>query len=373
MSNVARARKFKAMDATQTVQTASDPRWQAVIKRDRNADGRFVYAVETTGVFCRPWCASRQPRRENVRFFDTNAAAERAGFRACLRCRPTQADPRNESVRTVTAACRLLEAEASPPLASIAEELGLSQFHLHRLFKKHTGVTPQQYRRRRLLERAKENLPRASSVTTAIFDAGYSSSSRFYENAGRELGMAPRDAHAGARGQKVGYAVRACSLGKILVAWTPSGVCDVRFGNSREVLERGLRGRFPEAELESRKLPRWLDTIVEAVEHPDGNGQAALAVPLDIRGTAFQQRVWRELRRIPIGETRTYSELAEKLGTPGAARAVGRACATNPVSVLIPCHRAVRTSGALAGYAWGVARKRELLRREGHETAEKRR
>jgi AraC family transcriptional regulator, regulatory protein of adaptative response / methylated-DNA-[protein]-cysteine methyltransferase len=360
MSSVPRRPKTRGMNA---IQALTDPRWQAVVERDRAADGQFVYAVETTGVFCRPWCASRQPRRENVRFFGSNAAAERAGFRPCLRCRPTDSDPDRDTTRRITTACRRLEAETPPRLEAIASELGLSAFHLHRLFKKHVGVTPQQYRRRRLLERAKDGLPRASSVTSAIFDAGYSSSSRFYENAGRELGMAPRDAHSGARGQKVSYAIRRCSLGQVLVAWTPAGVCDVRFAAAREELERGLRARFPEAELASRKLPRWIDTVVDAVENP-GDGKTALAVPLDIRGTAFQQRVWRELRRIPAGETRTYAELARRLGAPKAARAVGRACATNPVSILVPCHRAVRTSGAMAGYAWGVERKRALLRRE---------
>jgi AraC family transcriptional regulator of adaptative response/methylated-DNA-[protein]-cysteine methyltransferase len=267
-------------------------------------------------------------------------------------------------------ACRLLAEGESARTDDVARAVGMSPFHFQRVFKKQVGVTPQAYRRRVLAERAKQALTEAPSVTAAIYDAGYSSSSRFYEAAGKELGMAPRRASERAAGELVRYVVRSSSLGAMLIAWTEVGVCDVRFGNThREVID-GMRARFGAATLERTSVPGWVDTLVSAVERP-----RALDIPLDIAGTAFQERVWRELRRIPVGETRSYSEVAAAIGEPRAIRAVASACAHNAIAVAIPCHRVVRADGSPAGYRWGVSRKRELLRREGgaaHEASNRR-
>ena len=332
-------------------------RWQAVLERRREADGRFVYAVQTTGVFCRPSCASRRALRKNVRFFDSPEAAQRAGFRACLKCAPERA------VKPATArlleACRLLEAEDRARTAQVASSIGLSAAHFVRAFRALMGITPQAYRRRVLAERARATLAGSASVTQNVYEAGYSTSSRFYEGVGRELGMPARQLRAGAAEIEVGYVIRPCSLGLLLIAWTERGVCDVAFGATEAELSEALEGRFPKASRRRREVPGWVDAIVENVERP-----RMLEVPLDVAGTAFQQRVWAELRRIPVGETRSYSQIAQALGAPDAARAVARACATNEVAMVIPCHRVVRADGGLAGYRWGAARKEALLERE---------
>jgi AraC family transcriptional regulator of adaptative response/methylated-DNA-[protein]-cysteine methyltransferase len=335
-----------------------DDRWAAVVARDRAADGAFVCAVVTTGIYCRPSCASRRPLRENVRFFDRPEDAARAGFRPCLRCGPG-ADSGEARTARIVRACRLLEGEDRLETRELARKLGIDVFRLQREFRREVGVAPQAYRRRVLAERARDGLRRAPDVSTAIYGAGYSSSSRFYDGLGRELGMAPRQARAGGAGARVRFALRRSSLGVLVVAWTERGVCDVQFADSDAAAARSLRERWPAAELEGRAAPAWVDEVVELVERPRRSG-----IPLDIQGTAFQARVWEALRRIPLGETRSYAEVAADLGAPTAARAVARACATNPVAVLVPCHRVVRGSGALAGYRWGEARKRELLRRE---------
>jgi AraC family transcriptional regulator of adaptative response/methylated-DNA-[protein]-cysteine methyltransferase len=337
--------------------TLADARWAAVVARDAASDRAFVYAVTSTGVFCRPSCASRRPLRRNVEFFETPAEAERAGYRACRRCGPGAPD-RAERTARIVRACRLLEGEAPVTTRALARRLGVDVFHLQRQFRREVGVTPQAYRRRVLAERARAALQLAPSVSAAVYEAGYSSSSRFYEGVGRELGMAPRRARAG-EGPEVRFALRRCSLGAIGIAWTDRGVCDVRFAASGDEAARAIQARWPAARREPSGTPPWVDRVVEAVERPGPSD-----IPLDIRGTAFQQRVWAALRRIPPGETRSYAELAAALGLRGAARAVGRACAQNPIAVLVPCHRVVRGDGALAGYRWGVERKRALLRRE---------
>jgi AraC family transcriptional regulator of adaptative response/methylated-DNA-[protein]-cysteine methyltransferase len=340
----------------------ADARWAAVQQRDRRADGSFVYAVETTGIFCRPSCASRVPHRRNVEFFEQIGHAEQSGYRPCKRCRPTAADdPRAKLERTLVRACRLLERDGGRPRShEVAADVGLSSYYFQRSFKKHLGVSPQEYRRRVVAERAKTDLVEANSVTDAIYNAGYSSSSRFYDGPARELGMTARQARSGARDQTVRYAVRSCSLGRLLVAWTARGVCDVRFAHSDDEAVRGLSKRFPAASLARAQLPSWVDAVAELVERPD----APTEIPLDVRGTAFQERVWRELRLIRVGETKSYSEVARDIGAPTASRAVARACATNGLAVVVPCHRVVRSDGAVSGYRWGVDRKKELLQRE---------
>jgi AraC family transcriptional regulator of adaptative response/methylated-DNA-[protein]-cysteine methyltransferase len=346
---------------------SSDELWTAVSRRDEKADGKFVYAVKTTGVYCRPSCRSRLPLRGNVEFFADLADAAKAGYRACKRCRPDHGDPRRELDRMLVRACRLLESEDRVTGERIATELGVSQHYFHRFFKQRTGVTPQQYRRRVLAERAKAELPNAGSVTEAVFAAGYSSSSRFYESAGRELGMTPKDLQKGARERPVQYATRACSLGRLLVAWTEHGVCDVHFGDSDGDLAEILAERLPGAILTRAAVPTWVDDIVELTERPHTKH-----VPLDIQGTAFQQRVWQELRRIPVGETRSYGDIARAIGAPEAARAVAHACAQNRLAVVVPCHRVVAATGDLSGYRWGPNRKRALLDRETRAGAEAR-
>lgn len=353
---------------TTTFSTA-DERWAAITTRDAAADGRFIYAVKTTKIFCRPSCASRLPRRENVELFDVAGDAAARGYRPCKRCRPTSDAPADRSAALLVGACRLLEEIEGPTTnQDLAAVLGVTAAHLQRVFKKTMGITPQAYRRRVLAERARGQLAGSSSVTDTVYDAGYSSSSRFYEGAGRELGMSPREMKQGAPGRLVRYVVRGCSLGLLLVAWTEGGVCDVALGDTSDALVESLRGRFPRARVEGveeGEAVGWVDEILDAVERP-----RSLHVPLDIEGTAFQQRVWRELMRIPPGETRTYTEVAQAIGAPSATRAVARACATNRLAVVVPCHRVVRSDGELAGYRWGRPRKEALLRREARESRE---
>jgi AraC family transcriptional regulator of adaptative response/methylated-DNA-[protein]-cysteine methyltransferase len=341
---------------------ASDAaRWTALCTRDRAADGAFVYAVRTTGVFCRPSCAARQPLRANVELFANGEQAERAGYRACKRCKPER--DASDGVTAIVQACRLLERDAGTRTAELASAVGLSGSYFVRAFKRHMGVTPQAYRRRVLAERAKNELGAARSVTDAVFDAGYASVSRFYAGAGRELGMTPQQARNAGAGQVVRYVVRRCSLGHLLVAWTPRGVCEVSFGDHASEPVAALRTRFAGARLARADVPDWVDRVIAAVEQP-----SPADVPLDVRGTAFQQRVWEALRRIPLGQTRTYAQLAASLGAPSAARAVARACASNRLAVVVPCHRVIRGDGSLSGYRWRPARKRELLRREAERS-----
>ncbi len=346
--------------------TLRDPRWQAVVARDARADGRFVYSVRTTGVYCHPSCASRRARAENVRFHPTPAAAERAGFRACLRCRPGEPPLAQRQAALVTAACRRLERDDAPAsLAVLAREAGLSAWHFHRVFKAVTGVTPHAYataqRHRRLRERLAPGSG-ALSVTEAIYDAGYNSGARVYETADGVLGMTPASFRAGGTAAHIRFAVGECSLGSILVAATGRGLCAILLGDDPDALLRDLQRRFPKARLEPGDAPfaRTVATVVGFVEAP-GRG---LALPLDVRGTVFQQRVWQALRDVPAGGTASYAEIAQRLGAPRAVRAVAGACAANALAVAIPCHRILRSDGGLSGYRWGVARKRELLARE---------
>ncbi|MBC2664984.1 bifunctional DNA-binding transcriptional regulator/O6-methylguanine-DNA methyltransferase Ada [Novosphingobium flavum] len=330
--------------------------WRAVTGRDRGADGRFVFAVLSTGIYCRPSCPARRPRREGVRFFADGAAARAAGFRACLRCRPDEA-ARDEAA--VLAAIALLrESGESVPLAALAERTGYSPAHFQRLFARLTGLSPAAYARALRQERAAEALSGTGRVVDAIYEAGYSAPSRFYAGADR-LGMAPSAWRGGGEGVTIRWAAAPTSLGPLLVAATDKGLCRVSFGEG----EAELRARFPKAVLETggADFTTLVEQVVAAVERP----AAMPRLPLDVQGTAFQQAVWRELQRIPPGETRTYAQIAAAIGKPGAVRAAGSANGANPVAVLVPCHRVVRADGSLGGYAWGEEIKRELLRREG--------
>lgn len=341
--------------------------WDAVLRRDKAADDRFVYAVATTGVFCRPSCPSRTAKRQNVTFHPTAEAAEAAGFRPCRRCRPTEASQAERQAAMVARACRLIEraveaGEEVPGLEDLAAGAGLSRYHFHRVFRDVAGVTPRDYAAAHRTGLAQRELREGGSITGAIYGAGYSSPSRFYETSTERLGMRPSAYRDGGRGAEIRFAVGECSLGPILVAATERGICAIQFGEDAEALVRGLQDRFPKARLLGADpgFERWVAEVVGLVEAP-GKG---LDLPLDVRGTAFQQRVWRALREIPVGRTATYAEVAAAIGAPKAVRAVARACAANPAAVAIPCHRVVRTDGSLSGYAWGVERKRALLDRE---------
>jgi AraC family transcriptional regulator of adaptative response/methylated-DNA-[protein]-cysteine methyltransferase len=343
--------------------TETDPRWEAVISRNPAADGTFYYGVRTTGIYCRPTCPSRRPLRANVDFFATREAAEKAGFRACKRCNPTRESLSVRHAAKVAAACRLIEqSEEAPDLNTLANNAGLSAYHFHRIFKAITGVTPKAYATAHRARRVRSELARADSVTDAIYDSGYNSNARFYENAGDVLGMKPRTYRAGGTATDIRFAVGECTLGSILVAKSDRGVCAILLGDDPEALARELQDQFPKANLigGDAEFERLIAKVVGFVESP-GIG---LELPLDVRGTAFQQRVWQALRKIPSGATASYSEIAKGIGAPGAARAVAHACASNRLAVAIPCHRVVRNDGALSGYRWGVERKRELLQRE---------
>lgn len=342
---------------------AEEAKWDAVVRRDAAADGRFFYSVRTTGVYCRPSCAARLARRENVRFHDSCAEAEAAGFRPCKRCRPNEASLAERQAAAVAKACRLIEeAEEPPALESLAEAVGLSRFHFHRVFKEIAGVTPKGYADAHRANRVRDGLARSATVTEAIYDAGFNSNGRFYAASSRLLGMTPTEFRAGGAGAEIRFAVGDCSLGAILVAATATGICCILLGDDPDALARNLQDRFPKARLVGGDagFEQWVASVVGFVERP----QAGLDLPLDVRGTAFQQRVWRALCEIPAGSTASYAEVAERIGSPRAVRAVARACAENPIAVAIPCHRVVRRDGALSGYRWGVERKRTLLDRE---------
>jgi len=348
---------------TRAAETTGDPRWAAVVARDAAADGSFVYSVRTTGVYCRPSCASRRARPENVRFHATGAAAAAAGFRPCRRCRPDQPSLAEQNAALVTAACRTIEAaERAPTLEALAAAAGLSPFHFHRIFRSVTGVTPRAYAREQRARRMRSALDAERTVTRAIYEAGYASNGRFYADSRDVLGMTPTDFRAGGTDVAIRFAIGECSLGSILVARSAHGVCAILLGDDPDQLVRQLQARFPRAELVGgdEEFERLVAVVVGFVEQP-GLG---LDLPLDVRGTAFQQRVWQALRRIPAGRTVSYAEIARYIGAPRAVRAVAHACATNLLAVAIPCHRVVRSDGGLAGYRWGVERKRALLARE---------
>ena len=338
-------------------------RWSAVLAKDTSADGAFVYSVRTTGVYCRPNCAARPARRENVAFYDSTQAAEAAGFRPCKRCKPDQAPLAERNAAAVAQACRMIEdAEETPSLDDLARAAGMSPFHFHRVFKSVTGLTPRAYAQARRAERVRSALTGSRTVTEAIYDAGFNSGSRFYEKSQQVLGMTPRRFRAGGQQSIIRFAVGECSLGSILVAATDKGVCAILLGDDPEALVRDLQDRFDRAELVGgdAAFEALVAKVVGLVEQP----RLGHDLPLDVRGTAFQQRVWQALQEIPAGETASYAQVAEQIGRPGAVRAVAQACAANALAVAIPCHRVVRTDGALSGYRWGVERKQALLQRE---------
>lgn len=350
-----------------------DARWHAVLARDASADGRFYFAVTTTGVFCRPSCTARKPKRENVRFFASAGEAVRGGFRPCKRCRPVGDGPEEDRAARIAAACRRIEiAETPPALAELAAEAGLSPYHFHRLFKKLTGLTPKDYAMAHQSARMREALPDAASVTDAIYAAGYSSSSRFYERADSVLGMDASRYRAGGKGIAMRYAIARCWLGYALVAGTERGICAILFADTPETLLPELRERFPAATIgpADEAFSARVAEVLAAVEHPE---QGAARLPLDILGTAFQCRVWMALRDIPPGTTATYSEVAERIGEPKAVRAVASACAANHIGVVVPCHRVIRTDGGMGGYRWGLSRKEKLLKRERNAASSRRR
>ena len=346
-----------------------DARWTAVVSRDPRADGTFYYSVKTTGVYCRPSCAARRPNRINVSFHPTTASAERAGFRPCRRCRPAEASLDRRHAQLVAGICRLIEAAEEPPtLESLARRAQLSPYHFHRIFKRVTGVTPRAYAAAHRAGRVRTELSkRSKSVTEAIYDAGFNSGGRFYESSDALLGMTPTSYKEGGAGTEILFAVGQCTLGTVLVAQSARGVCAILLGDAPEALVHDLEDRFPRATLVGADAG-FEETVARVIAFVD-DPKAGLDLPLDVRGTAFQQRVWQALRAIPAGCTASYNEIARRMGAPGSARAVAQACSSNPLAVAIPCHRVVRTDGSVSGYRWGVERKRALLEREQTTTA----
>lgn len=337
--------------------------WRAVQQRDAGFDGRFVYAVGSTRIYCRPSCASRRPTKSRVEFFPTPAEAERAGYRACKRCRPS-AGGASRIEKAVADASAYITAHATEPvtLEVLARRVGVSPFHLQRAFKRAMGVSPREFRdaeRRRLLA---ARLRSGDTVSRATYEAGFGSSSRVYEGATEKMGMSPSAIRKGGAGQRMQFSVVASPLGRLLVAYTEHGVCSVALGDDDRALEEALRAEFPNADIRAAgsTIHEWITAIVASLE---GKGSAS-AVPMDARGTAFQMRVWNALQHIPRGTTLSYSEVASRIGKPSAVRAVARACATNPVALVVPCHRVIREDGSLGGYRWGLERKRDLLARE---------
>lgn len=338
--------------------------WQAVLSKDARFDGQFVFAVSSTGVYCRPSCPSRRANRARVTFFDLPEAAEQAGFRACLRCRPQSArvlDPQVELVRRVCSVLNSSESE-TVKLAALAKHAGVSVFHLQRTFKRVMGISPRQYLAARRFGNFKSLVRKGDSVTSALYESGFNSSSRLYEHAAEELGMTPATYSRGGRGVHINYTIVASSMGRLLVAMTERGVCAVRMGDNDGELERDLRAEFPEARID-RADANLRQPVQKILNHLNQN-EPRLDLPLDIRSTAFQRQVWEKLRSIPYGQTASYGDVAKALGKPGAVRAVGRACATNPVALIIPCHRVVREDQSLGGYRWGLERKKKLLQQE---------
>jgi AraC family transcriptional regulator of adaptative response/methylated-DNA-[protein]-cysteine methyltransferase len=339
-------------------------RWAAVQARDAQADGAFYYGVSSTGVFCRPSCPARPALRKHIHFFASSAEAEAAGFRPCLRCKPLEPPLAERHAALAARACRLIDAaDEEPNLDQLAEACGMSRFHFHRIFKAQTGITPKAYWAAQRAKRVQRELGQAGSVTEAIYAAGYNSSGRFYAGADAVLGMTPKKFKAGGAGTRIRFAIGDCSLGAILVAATDKGICAILMGDDPDALARDLQDRFPQAELHGAEadFEQVVAKVVGLVEAPE----IGLDLPLDVRGTAFQQRVWQALREIPAGSTVSYAELAARIGLPSGARAIAGACAANPVAVAIPCHRVVRNDGSISGYRWGVERKQALLVREG--------
>jgi AraC family transcriptional regulator, regulatory protein of adaptative response / methylated-DNA-[protein]-cysteine methyltransferase len=345
-------------------------RWSAVVARDGQADGIFVYAVVTTGVYCRPSCPARRPRPENVRFYATAQAAEAAGFRRCTRCKPDDETFSTRQIRVVSRACRLIErSDRVPTLPELARVFCFSPFHFQRLFKAATGVSPKAYAMALRQQRLRRSVTTARNVTTAIFDAGYASSSGYYGNGQWTLGMTASAFRRGGKMTTLRYAIGMSSLGQVLVAASDKGVAAILLGDSEQTLIDNLRARFPKSDLQpgGRTFKANVKAVVALIENP----RASFDLPLDIQGTAFQHRVWLALRDIPAGSTATYTDIAERIRKPKAARAVAAACAANPLAIAVPCHRVVGSNGYLSGYRWGVDRKRALLDREQHVSQKK--
>lgn len=366
LTSIAQIRDDTMSSPTPTTRSydTEEARWQAVQARDAGADGHFVYAVRTTGIYCRPSSSARHPKRENVEFFDSAVAAEAAGYRPSRRARGDQTTAAAEHAALVAQACRLIESsETTPALDALAAQAGMSAFHFHRVFKAETGLTPKAYATASRARKLREELNAASgTVTDAIYGAGFNANSRFYETSAQVLGMRAKEYRAGGIGTVVRFAVAECSLGALLVAQSQRGICAILLGEDPDSLVRGLQDQFPKAELVggNADFEQLVARVVGFIEAP----AIGLNLPLDVRGTAFQQRVWQALREIPPGATISYAEIAERIGAPKAVRAVAQACAANHIAVAIPCHRVVRRDGDISGYRWGVERKRELLRRE---------
>lgn len=338
-------------------------RWAAVLARDPRADGRFYYSVRTTGVYCRPSCPSRRPLPEHVAFHATAADAERAGFRACKRCQPRLPALADRQAAIVAQICRHIEtAPEIPPLSALAQRAGMSSYHFHRVFTAIAGLSPRAYALAHRARRVRSELQRGGPVTDAIYEAGFGSGGRFYEKSKALLGMTPKVYRAGGPNTDIRFALGACRLGTVLVARSAHGICAILLGDEPEPLLRDLQDRFPNANLigGEARFERWVAQVVGFVDAP----ALGLKLPLDVRGTAFQQRVWQALQKIPLGSTASYTEIAQRIGAPGSARAVAQACAANALAVAIPCHRVVRRDGALSGYRWGIERKHALLNSE---------
>lgn len=341
--------------------SADEERWQRVLARDPNADGKFVTAVTSTKIYCRPSCPAKTPLRKNVRFYTTPQEAEAAGFRACKRCRPNEP---NQQAQQIKSLCDYIEQnlDSSLTLEDLSAQAHLSPYHLQRTFKKIVGVSPKKYVAQLRHNRLRSSLKSGETVTSSIYEAGFGSSSRLYEQ--NPLGMPPSAYQRGGNGMLIGYTIVNSPLGRMIVAATERGLCFVGFGTDDQHLESELHKDYPAAEIRrDRSLSQWVDGMLTTLK-----GQAPRReLPLDVRGTAFQQQVWNALRRIPAGQTRTYGQIAEQIGKPSAARAVGRACATNHVPVIIPCHRAIGSNGKLTGFRWGLSRKEKLLAQESEE------
>jgi AraC family transcriptional regulator of adaptative response/methylated-DNA-[protein]-cysteine methyltransferase len=343
-----------------------ESRWQALVHRNPAADGAFVYSVQTTGVYCRPVCPAKLARRKNVRFHATCEEAEAAGFRPCKRCKPTAEGLVERQASVVAQACRIIEeADEIPNLDDLANSVGMSSYHFHRVFKAQTGLTPRRYAVAHRSRRVRDELMRRGTVTESIYRAGFRSNSRFYESSNEVLGMTPTTFRAGGDGTSIRFAIGESWLGPILVAVSDKGVCAIFIGDDPDKLARELQDRFPKAQLigDDPDFEQLVARVVGLLETPSDG----FDLPLDIRGTAFQQRVWEALRQIPAGSTASYAEIAERIGQPQSVRAVAQACGANRLAVAIPCHRVVRTDGSLSGYHWGVERKDQLLRRERGE------
>jgi AraC family transcriptional regulator of adaptative response/methylated-DNA-[protein]-cysteine methyltransferase len=366
--NLAQAIETAEPMTAQPIHKLDETRWQAILARDADQDGKFVFAVSSTGVYCRPSCPARRPRRQNVAFFGKPEEAEKAGYRACLRCRPKSGSghPQTDMIKAI---CRYLERHLDEPvsLARLGAAFHQSPFHLQRTFKRALGITPRAYAESCRMNQLKRNLQAGHSVTRAMYDAGYSSSSRLYERTASQLGMTPDKYRRGAIAANIRYSCTDSPLGRMLIAATDKGICAINFANSDDELEHGLKHEFPFAirRRDDRALAPWSGRLLDHLQGPGKSRQDLPAgLPLDIQATAFQRKVWSHLQSIPLGETRSYGQVAKAIGQPTATRAVARACATNRIAVAIPCHRVVREDGDLAGYRWGVERKKALLEME---------